>query len=116
MKLDANENYLGPSPRVMKRLENISVREIAQYPRYGELISVLASKYNVLPQNLLLTNGADEALDAIIRTFLSSEEALITVSPSINMPRIYTAAAGAEYGKLDIQKNGIPAGRIFACN
>ncbi len=104
MKLDANENYLGPSPRVMKRLENISVREIAQYPRYGELISVLAAKFDVLPQNLLLTNGADEALDAIIRTFLSSEEALITVSPTINMPRIYTAAAGAEYREIEYSK------------
>ena len=104
MKLDANENYLGPSPKVMKRLENIGIKDISQYPCYKELLKILSEENDVNPDNIALTNGADDALRVLITSYLDKNEALISISPTIEMPETCAAIAGAEYRKIDCKE------------
>ncbi len=100
MKLNANENYLGPSPKVMKRLEKINIKDISQYPCCGELIELLCRENNVNFDNIAPTNGADGALYALISSYLDKNEAIISVSPSLETPEIHAALAGGEYRKI----------------
>ena len=97
MKLDSNENYIGPSTSVLRTIKNITAEQISQYPYYGSFYDTLSEIYGVNKNCIAITNGADEALCAIINTYLSKEDSVVTVSPSFSMPKIYTAIIGAEY-------------------
>ncbi len=97
MKLDSNENYIGPSTSVIKAIKNIAPEEIAQYPYYGSFYDALSEIYGVKKSNIVITNGADEALCTVINTYISKADSVVTASPSFSMPKIYTSIAGAEY-------------------
>lgn len=97
MKLDSNENYLGPSPRVIERLSKLDVKDISLYPAYGFLYEKIAEVNCVDIENIAVTNGADEAIESIINTYLSPEDSIITVTPTFAMPKIYTGIVGAKY-------------------
>ncbi|MBN1887154.1 MAG: histidinol-phosphate transaminase [Thermoflexales bacterium] len=59
--LSSNENPLGPSPKAMAALREASSR-VNRYPDAGStaLKKALASKWEVSPANIALSNGADE--------------------------------------------------------
>lgn len=97
MKLDSNENYLGASPKVFERLKNLDSKDICHYPYYGELYEKIAALNGVNIENIALTNGADESLEALLNTYLTDEDSIITVKPSFSMPKIYAGIIGAEY-------------------
>ena len=42
MKLDSNENYIGPSTAVLNALKNLTAEQICHYPYYGELYDFLS--------------------------------------------------------------------------
>ena len=97
MKLDSNENYIGPSTSVIRTIKNITAEQISQYPYYGSFYDTLSEIYGVNKNCIAITNGADEALCAVINTYLSKGDSVVTVSPSFSMPKIYTAITGADY-------------------
>ncbi len=97
MKLDANENYIGPSTKVFSAVKNLSFEEIAHYPYYGDLYEALSAFNKVSSDSIVITNGADEALSSTFNAFVSSEENVVTVSPSFSMPKIYAEIIGAQY-------------------
>ena len=45
LRLDFNENTLGPSPKVLEALQTIKLNEIAIYPEYNLLKNFLCDKY-----------------------------------------------------------------------
>ena len=45
LRLDFNENTLGPSPNVLKALQSIKLDEISIYPEYNFLKKFLCDKY-----------------------------------------------------------------------
>lgn len=107
MKLDSNENYIGPSTSVIRTIMNIRPEQISQYPYYGSLYDTLSETYGVNKSNIVITNGADEALCAVINTYLTKEDSVVTVSPSFSMPKIYTAITGAEYIEVPYKEKWI---------
>lgn len=97
MKLDANENYIGPSTKVLKAIKDIPPEKISTYPCYGRLYDKLSGMYEIEKSCFVLTNGADEALSAAINTYISENDRVLSVTPSFSMPQIYTKIAGAHY-------------------
>lgn len=97
MKLDANENYIGPSTNVLKAIKEISPEKICLYPCYGKIYDRLAQIYALDKENFVLTNGADEALSAIINTYVNKNGNVLSVTPSFTMPKLYTKLIGANY-------------------
>lgn len=97
MKLDSNENYIGPSTAVLNAIRNIEPEQVSHYPYYGILYDVLAHNFEIPSSNIVLTNGADEGLYAVINTYISKEDTILTVKPSFTMPKIYAQTIGAEY-------------------
>lgn len=100
MKLDSNENYIGPSTKVLNALRNLNVDDISRYPHYGLLYEKIAELNKIDVKNVVITNGADEALSAVLNTYLTSEDNIVTAAPSFSMPEIYCGIIGAEYIKV----------------
>lgn len=97
MKLDSNENYIGPSTAVMRALKEITPEDISHYPCYGKLYEILAEINKLDLNQLVITNGADEALSAVLNTYISKNDIVLNVSPSFVMPKIYSNIIGANY-------------------
>ena len=96
LRLDFNENTCGCSPRVIEFLrEQLSAEQLTIYPEYGQTRAELAAFFGVEPEELLLTNGTDEAIQVIINTYVDDSDEVILERPSYAMYRFYAQVAGA---------------------
>lgn len=107
LKLDSNESDFGPSPKVLDAIKNISEEDIKFYPFYGELLEKLAEFHGINAENIILTAGADEAISAILGTFLDCGQNVLTVTPSFVMPKIYSQLKGLNYIETPYQDKWI---------
>ena len=107
LKLDLNENLIGPSPLVLKAIEQIKSHEVQYYPAYGELITSIASNSGVSTEMVLPTNGADEALSFVIQAFIDQEDEILTVNPSFVMSKIYARQTGCTYTEVPYQEKWV---------
>ena len=96
-RLDFNENTVGCSPRVIEALhQGISAEGLSVYPDYTRVRKTLAGFFNVAPDELLLTNGTDEAIQVLVNTYIDDGDEVITLRPSYAMYRFYSEVAGAK--------------------
>lgn len=96
LRLDFNENTTGCSPRVIEFLrERLSAEALAVYPEYGEARRELAAFFGVRPEELLLTNGTDEAIQVVLNTYVDDGEEVVLLKPSYAMYRFYAEVAAA---------------------
>lgn len=70
--------------------------DATQYPKAAELEAELAKRFDIEPARVLVTAGADEALDRISRAYLSSARVAVVTSPTFEMIRHYARLAGAQ--------------------
>jgi histidinol-phosphate aminotransferase len=95
LRLDFNENTVGCSPRVLARLREITAEEIARYPEREPTEAVVADYLGIELNELLLTNGVDEAIHLLCETFLQPGDEALVVVPTFAMYEISAAATGA---------------------
>jgi histidinol-phosphate aminotransferase len=95
LRLDFNENTAGCSPRVLARLREITAEEIARYPERAPVERIVADHLGIEPDELLLTNGVDEAIHLLCETFLEPGDEVLIVVPTFAMYEISAAATGA---------------------
>src|SRR4029077_14059253 len=62
LRLDFNENTAGCTPAVVRALAKLSPKQLAMYPEYQRPTRRLAQYFGVRAEELLLTNGGDDAL------------------------------------------------------
>ena len=96
LRLDFNENTQGCSPRVLERLRSLSVEDLARYPVREEGERIVAAHFGISPDELLLTNGTDEAIHLICETYIEPGQEAVIAVPTFAMFRIYAEAAGAK--------------------
>ncbi|MDM7952399.1 MAG: histidinol-phosphate transaminase [Cyanobium sp. CZS 25K] len=85
LRLDFNENTIGPSPKVVEAIRAIPAEHYAIYPEYDGLReAVLASlgDRGLSPAHVGLFNGVDGAIHAIFQAFGAPGERLLTTSPT----------------------------------
>lgn len=81
IRLDKNENLYGFADALCaSAFANVSV---GLYPEYEEAESRLARYFGVATDELMLTNGADEAIDCVMQTV--SERLLMVPEPTFSM-------------------------------
>jgi histidinol-phosphate aminotransferase len=85
VKLDANENPYGPSPRVLRSLAEIPFAHIYPDPESRALRAALAEFTRVPEQNLLAGSGADELIDLIMRVLLEPQDRVLICPPTFGM-------------------------------
>jgi histidinol-phosphate aminotransferase len=95
LRLDFNENTVGCSPRVLARLREMSAGDIAQYPERAPVERIVADYLGIESNELLLTNGVDEAIHLLCETFLEPGDEVLIVVPTFSMYEISAAATGA---------------------
>jgi len=106
LRLDFNENTVGCSPNVLERLRTLDMETLARYPvrEIGE--RAVAQHLEAYADELLLTNGTDEAIHLVCETYLDAGDEALIVVPTFAMFEIYAAATGAKV-------ISIPAGPEF---
>jgi histidinol-phosphate aminotransferase len=95
IRLDFNENTSGCSPAARKALARLSAKQIATYPEYEAPTRKLARYFGVRPDELLLTNGGDDALRVFFDTFVEPRTDVLICEPTFPMYRYYSEIAGA---------------------
>lgn len=95
VRLDFNENTTGCSPAVRRALGRLDAKQIAMYPEYLAPTKHLARHFRMRPEELLLTNGGDDALRVFFDTFVEPRTAILICEPTFPMYRYYAEIAGA---------------------
>lgn len=84
--LDFNERTLPPSQKVVKAIQNfLSANKLQLYPEYGDLEKRLAQYAGVNTDQIMITNGSDQGIDLIFRTFTDAGNNVIIPTPSFAM-------------------------------
>ena len=95
LRLDFNENTAGCSPQVLARLRELTAQEIASYPDRKPVEMLVAKHLGIDANELLLTNGVDEAIHLVCECFLEPGDEVLIVVPTFAMYEISAAATGA---------------------
>ncbi len=95
LRLDFNENTDGCSSRVIAALQKITAEDLTRYPEREPMEEIVANFLRLSPQQLLLTNGVDEAIHLLCETYLEPQDEAIVVTPTFSMYEIYVGATGA---------------------
>ena len=100
LRLDFNENTIGPSPLVAQALRNFSTEEIAVYPEYDGLREALLQnlvetgcRSGLKPDQIGLFNGVDAAIHAVFQAYGDAGETLLTTAPTFGY---YSPCAGMQ--------------------
>lgn len=97
VKLDANENPYGPSPRALEAIAGGRYYHIYPDPEANELREAI-SRYTGVPATSLLAGmGADELIDLVIRAVLAPGDGVIDCPPSFGMYPFSTAVNAGRY-------------------
>lgn len=97
IKLDANENPYGPSPRALEALAALgSATSIYPDPEARRLCAMLGDWLKVSPDQILVGAGADELIDLILRLLISPGDAVLNCPPTFGMYSFDSCLAGAK--------------------
>ena len=107
LRLDFNENTLACSPAVKSALENITAADLTRYPEREPVEALAAQHLGVAPEQVVLTNGVDEAIHVLFQAFLDAGDEVLVPVPTYTMYEIYASATDATLHK-------VPAGADFA--
>lgn len=93
IKLDANENPFGPSPRALAALADTRVWN--RYATQDELRPAIAEYAGVPEEQIVVGNGADEVIDLVERIVLEPGDCIVDCPPSFEMYGKYATINGA---------------------
>jgi histidinol-phosphate aminotransferase len=85
LRLDFNENTLAPSPRVIERLRRITAEGLTKYPEREPVERLVAKHFGLQPEQVLLTNGVDEAIHLMCCAFLDEGDEALIAPPTFFM-------------------------------
>jgi len=95
MRLDFNENTIACSPNVKEVLGRISAGALTRYPEREPVERIVAEHLGVAAEQLVLTNGVDEAIHVLFETFLEDGDELLLPVPTYTMYEVYASATDA---------------------
>ena len=95
LRLDFNENTLSCSARVAAKLREISGDKLTIYPERQPIEALVAEHLGLAEEQVLLTNGVDEAIHLVCETYLEPGDEVLIVVPTFSMYEIYALSTGA---------------------
>jgi histidinol-phosphate aminotransferase len=116
LRLDFNENTVGCSPKVAEFLKSrISEGLLPVYPEYVEAKRDLAAHFKVQEDEMLLTNGTDEAIQVLMTTYVDDGDEVIILQPSYAMYKFYAQVAGGWIRDIPYRKDtlGFPLEEVL---
>lgn len=82
LRLDFNENTVGPSPRVVEAIRALPPDAYATYPEYAGLVEAYAQHAGVGTESVAVFNGADAAIRSVFDAFGAPGALFLTTSPT----------------------------------
>ena len=87
LRLDFNENTVGPSPKVVEAIRAIPADQYAIYPEYdglrqAVLAALAATPGTIANEQVGLFNGVDAAIHAVFQAYGAPGDRLLTTSPT----------------------------------
>ncbi len=96
LRLDFNENTLACSPRVREALARVTAGDLTRYPERGPMEALVSRRFGLGPEQVLLTNGVDEAIHVLCQTYLEPGAELLLPVPTYSMYEVYASATGSK--------------------
>lgn len=93
LRLDFNENTLGPSPKVVDAIRALPPEAYATYPEYDELTLRYAKHVGLRGDQVGLFNGSDAAIKAVFDAYAEPGQRFVTTSPTFGYYRPCAEAA-----------------------
>lgn len=113
LRLDMNESTTGCSPRVLAKIRSLDAKLLALYPDRESGEGLVADFLGVKPEELLLTNGADEGIDLLCRAYLDCDDEIIIVVPAFPMYEVFAQTTGARVVRVPTEPDfAFPADRV----
>jgi histidinol-phosphate aminotransferase len=91
LRLDFNENTLAASPKVIARLRQVTAEGLTKYPEREGVERIAAAHFGLQAEQVLLTNGVDEAIHLVCAAFLEEDDEALICTPTFFM---YEVSAG----------------------
>jgi histidinol-phosphate aminotransferase len=85
LRLDFNENTLAPSPRVLEKLRATTAEGLTIYPEREPVERIVAEHHGLGRDQVLLTNGVDEAIHLMACAFLDEGDEALICTPTFFM-------------------------------
>jgi histidinol-phosphate aminotransferase len=95
LRLDFNENTLACSPAVLAAVQSLTAADLTRYPERGPVEALAAQHLALQADQVILTNGVDEAIHILCQAFLDDGDELLLPVPTYTMYEIYAAATDA---------------------
>jgi histidinol-phosphate aminotransferase len=95
LRLDFNENTVACSPAVLEAIRSLSAADLTRYPEREPVEALAARHLGLAPEQVILTNGVDEAIHILCQAFLDSGDELLLPVPTYTMYEIYASATDA---------------------
>jgi histidinol-phosphate aminotransferase len=131
IRISSNENPLGPGQHALDAIAG-KFPEAGRYPfnstpNEGALVSAVAAKFGVKPDNVVMGAGSGEILTNAVRAFTSPTRPLVTAWPSFENPHTTASKIGTPIKEIPLDAQlriDIPkmvaavkgAGLVFFCN
>ncbi|MFC6171038.1 histidinol-phosphate transaminase [Loigolactobacillus jiayinensis] len=109
VRLSANENPFGTSPKVQQALQNWDFSNSRYYPDgdASALRQAVAEYINVAPERLLFGNGLDEVIELVSRTFLENTDEVLELGPTFSEYKLHAQIEAAVVRDVSVQTDGI---------
>src|SRR6185437_8892402 len=85
LRLDFNENTFAPSPRVFAKLQQLTAEGLTVYPEREPVERIVAQHLGVESNQVILTNGVDEAIHLMACAFLDEGDEAVICTPTFFM-------------------------------
>jgi histidinol-phosphate aminotransferase len=112
LHLDGNEGA-SPSASLLEALRALDAESLRRYPDASRLEAALAALHGVTPAQVIVTAGADEAIDRVCRAYTGPGRRLLLSDPTFEMLDRYAALAGAELDRVPWGDGPFPVGELL---
>lgn len=115
LRLDFNENTLGCSPAVLAAIQGLTAEQLTRYPERGPVEAHAARHLGLPPEQVILTNGVDEAIHILCQAFLDAGDELLLPVPTYTMYEIYASSTDAQVVRVQTDADfAFPSERLLA--
>ena len=94
LRLNSNEGPRAPQA-LLAELAALDPEVLRRYPDASAVEAALAARVGVAPERVVVTAGADEALDRICRAYAGPDRPVLLPEPTFDMLERFAALAGA---------------------
>src|SRR5579883_3280389 len=96
VRLDFSENTSACSPKVLEALGRIYRADITKYPEREPVEALVAAHLGLKADQVLLTNGVDEAIHVLCQTYLDAGDEFLLPVPTYSMYEVYGSSTDAK--------------------